>query len=255
MTRLLALASLLIATGCASEYAYVPATNATATIQGRIAAEYPIPPNAPQGDVRIASYGIAEVSPSDATGGERLRALHLRVVLANASASPWTFDTREQRVDLSGRGPLAPSFASANPGSPPPTVSVEPNGKRVVDLFFVLPSDLQHASAIPEFDALWNVDTGSGPIAQRTPFERLLVDPAYGYYDYWDYGPGYFWGGPYWVNPAFAFGPYPYGYVGSGIVIRRGPYYWQGGGGWHGGYRGAVHVGSAVGGPHGGGHR
>lgn len=260
MTRLLALASLLIATGCASEYTYVPATNATSTIQGMVAADYPIPPNAPQGDVRIASYGIAEVTPKNGGHGT-LRVLHLRVVLANNSAMPWTFDIRDQRLDLTGRGLLAPTFSSANSGgTPPPLVTIDPSGKRVVDLFFVLPRDLQRAESIPEFDALWNVNTGAGEIAQRTPFERMAVEPDYGYDDYWDYGPGYFWGGPYWVNPAFAFGSYPYGFVGPGIAIRRGPYLYQGGGyrgggGWVGGPPGVVHVGSVGGPSHGGGHR
>jgi hypothetical protein len=253
-TRPLLLATLLAATGCASQYAYVPTTNATATIHGKIAADYPIPPNAPQGDLRIASYGITDVSPN-AAPRESLRALHLRVALANDSAATWTFDTRQQSIDLSGRGPLAPAFSSASPGTPPPLVTVEPNGKRVVDLFFVLPPDLQHADAIPEFDALWSVTTGAGPIAERTPFERLLIEPDYGYYDYWDYGPDYYWGGPYWVNPAFALYGYPYGYFAGGIAIHRAPRFWQGGHPWHGGHGGYAHGGFHGGAPHGGGHR
>lgn len=255
MPRLLSLASLLLAIGCASEYAYFPTTNATATIQGLVAAEYPIPPDAPQGDVRIASYGIAEVSPAR-NPHQTLRALHLRVVVANDSATPWTFDVREQGLDVAGRGLLAPAFSSASAGGQPPLVTIDPKGKRVVDLFFVLPPDLQRASAIPEFDALWRVSTASGPIAQRTPFERLLVEPA-DYYGYWDYGPGYYWGGPYWVNPAFAFGGYPYAYIGPRIVVQHGAYSWYG---WHGGgavewQGGTPHVGAPVGHSGGGGHR
>ena len=260
MPRLVSLASLLLAIGCASEYAYVPTTNATASIKGLVAADYPIPPDAPQGDVRIASYGIAEVTPV-AGSHETLRALHLRVVLANGSATPWTFDVREQRVDLAGRGLLAAAFSSASAGGEPPVVTIDPNGKRVVDLFFVLPHDLQHERSIPEFDALWNVSTGAGPIAQRTPFERLLVQPA-DYYGYWDYGPGYYWGGPYWVNPAFAFGGYPYAYLGPRIVIRPGAYSGYGSPGWSGGAAerqggpvGVGHVGAPVAPSGGGGHR
>ena len=124
--------------GCVEEYAYVPTTNATVTVQGRVAADYAIPPAAPQGNVRIASYGLTDVSPRN-DPKELVHALHLRVVLADNGAAPWTFDTREQRIDLNGRGPLAPAFASANAGTPPPLVTVDQGGKRVVDLFFLLP--------------------------------------------------------------------------------------------------------------------
>lgn len=97
------------------EYAYVPTTNAVATIHGRVAADYPIPPAAPQGDLRIASYGLTDVSPKGAPN-QIQRALHLRVVLADNGATPWTFDTREQRVELQDHELMAPAFATASPG-------------------------------------------------------------------------------------------------------------------------------------------
>jgi len=251
MSRVLRIVPLLVATGCAPQYAYVPTTNATATVQGRVAAEYPIPPSAPQGDVRIASYGMTEVTPQSAPG-EVLRALHLRLVLADNGASPWTFDTREQRIELVGGGVVAPAFASANEGVPPPVVTVARNGKRIVDLFFLLPADLQHAEAIPEFDALWRVDTGAGIVAERTPFDRLAVEPDYGGYDAWDYGGEYYWGGPYWMNPDFASFGYSGGYLGGGVSINRSPHFSHGGGGRGGGFHGG---GFRGGGGHGGGHR
>jgi hypothetical protein len=246
---------LLVAFGCAPQYAYVPTTNASATVQGRLAAEYPIPPSAPQGDVRIASYGMTDVSTQSAPS-EVLRALHLRVVLADSSASPWSFDIREQRVELGDHEVLAPAFASANPGTPPPIVTVDRNGKRIVDLFFLLPANLQHADAIPEFDAMWRVNAGAaGVIAERTPFERLTVEPDEGGYADWDYGGGYYWGGPYWMNADL---PYegvgvPYRYFDGGAIIRRSPHSWRGGGergeragGFH---SGGGHVGGQGGGP------
>jgi hypothetical protein len=245
---------LLFAIGCAPQYSYVPTTNATATVQGRVAADYPMPPSAPQGDVRIASYGMTDVSPQKAPG-EVLRALHLRVVLADNGATPWTFDIRDQRVELDGREVLAPAFASANPGIPPPLVTVAQGGKRVVDLFFLLPADLQHADAIPEFDAMWRVNAGAaGVIAERTPFERLTVEPEQGGYDDWDYGGDYYWGGPYWMNDEFPYGGVgvPYGYFGGGAFIRRSAHFSRGGGGRGGGFHGG---GGHGGGGHGGGHR
>jgi hypothetical protein len=253
---------IVVASACAPRYAYEPTANATSTIQGRAAADYPIPPDAPKGDVRIASYGLTDVSPKS-TPGELLRALHLRVVVADNDVTPWTFDTREQRVDLDGRGQLTPALASANRGTPPPLVTIEPNGKRVVDLFFLLPDDMQHADQIPEFDALWRVHTGATVIAERTPFERLAIEPDYGANNDWDYGDDYYWGGPYWVNPEpyFGVGIGP-GYFAGGAVIRRSPHFWRGGywgggtrggGGFHGG--GGHGGGGHGGGGHGGGRR
>src|SRR5207253_2084062 len=131
---------------------------------------------------------------------EAMSALHLRALIENRSSSAWTFDTREQRIDLSGRGALVPAFASANAGTPPPLITVEPTGKRVVDMFFVLPQDLQGAEDIPAFDAVSQVTTDAGVVSERTPFERLAVEPDNGEYDDWDYGRDYYWGGPYWFN-------------------------------------------------------
>lgn len=225
---------LCLASGCAAHYQYVPTANATATVHGRPAADYDIPSAAPEGDVRLASYGMTDVNAEDKA--EKLRALHLRVVLADNGTAPWTFDTREQRIELDGHGTLAPAFASANAGSPPPTVTVPPAGKRTVDLFFLLPPGLQKADAVPEFDALWKVQTDRGLITQRTPFERLMVEPEYAD-DVWAgeyYGPDYYWAGPYWTNPLFPYDGVPHGYFGAGVVIRRAPHFaYHGHGGEH----------------------
>jgi hypothetical protein len=252
----LALLPALLALGCATEYAYVPTVNATSTVDGRVAADYPIPPASPQGDLRVVSYGVTEVA-SNEESRDVMSALHLRVVVENRSGSAWTLDTREQRVDLSGRGALVPAFASANAGSPPPLVDIDPSTQRVVDMFFLLPQDLQGADDIPAFDALTQVNTTSGAVTERTPFERLNVEPEAVGYDGWDYGPDYYWGGPYWFNPAFPYVGYPYGYAGGGgVFIHRSPRFWYGGpGGFHrGGFRGGFRGGGFHGGQGGGGH-
>jgi hypothetical protein len=196
--------ALLAAAGCASEYTYQPATNATATVKGHVAAYYPLPDAVhPQGDARVASFGIAKIKRADES---QLRTLHLRVVVSNNSQQPWQLDVNQQRVQLKGGATLSPAFAQSD-GQDVPDVHITPGGKRTVDLFFALPEDQARASRIPEFDAIWRVETGTQPVVQRTPFDRLVVEPAYASTGW--YGPG--WWGPYgWYDPFW--GP---GYIGA----------------------------------------
>ncbi len=259
---------LLFATGCASEYAYVPATTPTATVQGRSAATLSIPPDGSQGNVRIASYGLTDVEAQDQPDIS-LQALHLRLVLADDAPTPWTFDTREQRIEIGGAGPIPPAFASANAGSQPPLVTVDASTRRVVDLFFLLPEDLQDAEDIPQFSVVSRVDTSAGPVVQRTPFKRVEVEQDAPTYDAWAYAPEYYyWGGPYWINPLFPYAGLPPGYFHGGFYIHPAPHFGFGGHGFHGGFHGGgFHGGHGFhgggfhgggfrgGGGHGGGHR
>lgn len=166
-----------------------------------VGAVYAIPPDAPRGELKAISYGVVEVSAQDGTG-DVLRAIHLRAVVTNGSDKAWTFDAREQRLEVDAHGPSAPAFVSADAGDAPPIVTIAPGKLRVVDLFFVLPTDLQAAAELPGFDADWSVNTGGGVVAERTPFERLSLEPLREYAVY-DYGPAYFWGPPYWYNPLW----------------------------------------------------
>ncbi len=237
----LAAAGLVVA--CENAYTYVPTTGATTTIAGRAAAQYPLPAETPQGSLDVASFGFADVSAQESN--ERLAALHLRMVIVNNSDHDWTIDTREQRLDLDGHGVSAPSYASADRGSAPPVITVPPAGKRTVDLFFVLPSDMQTAERLPTFDAVWRVNVGTQIITGRTPFERLVVEPP----DY-GYGYDYYWGPPYWYDP------YPlYTFHGAVVVpphLHHGPVIMNRGGFHGGGFHGGGFHGGA---PHGGGHR
>jgi len=193
------------AVGCASEYAYTPQTNATATVRGHVAAYYPLPdPAHPAGDARIASFGISKIKRNDQT---EMHALHMRLVLSDNSQQSWRFDVDQQRVQLRGGQTLAPAFAQSD-GQDVPHVNVPAGGKRTVDLFFALPPETEKASHVPEFDAIWRVDVGAQAVVQRTPFERLAVEPAYastGWYGPGPWGP-YGWYDPFW-GPGFIGAP------------------------------------------------
>jgi hypothetical protein len=182
-------------TACAAEYTYLPTQNATAEVAGQPAAAYPIPPSAPQGDVRVASFGITGL---DVNAGERVRAMHVRVVVTNRSSVPWTIDTREQLGEIPDEGQSRPIFASSDAGTLP-LIQAEPGASRSIDLFYPLPAGIQKAKSLPAFSELWKVDTGGGHfIAERTQFNRAEILPAYGY------GPP--WWGPYWWYDPLYFG-------------------------------------------------
>jgi hypothetical protein len=273
-SRILGLSILaaILAACSPAEYAFVPVAGAVSATRGGEVTTYPIPPGAPQGDLKIASNGIAQLSPQGSED-ETVSALHLRLVISNASDGLWTMDTREQRVEIAGRGSSSPAFASASPaqGAGPPAVIIAPKSERTVDLFFPLPADMQDAGDVPGFSVLWKVDTSGGAVTQRTPFDRVAVEETA---DYGAYGYGYdyaYWGEPYppyWYNPVYVgfYGgvfPRPI-YVGHPIIIRgwRGHYYGGAGypayrGGYHGGYRGGYQGGGFHGGSHAGhgGHR
>lgn len=212
----------LLGAACEPQYAYVPLTNAT-VIAGHVAADYPVPKEAPRGDVRLASYGIADLG-SSRDREDRVRALHLRVTLIDNGDRPWTMDTREQLVDLDGYGRSVPAYASANAGSAPPAITVPPMGKRVVDLFFPLPTELQRAERLPTFDVVWKVHAEDKDIAERTPFERIAVEPPPSYDPIYDYGADYYWGPPYFYDPLYGDRGYYRGagrYAGHPMYIHR----------------------------------
>jgi hypothetical protein len=196
MTRTLIIAVLVA--GCAGDYIYRPAENATAQIHGRTAARYEIPQQAPQGDVRVASFGIAKVERQDT--GEKQRMVHVRMIVANNSQQPWTVDTREVRIELPQVGQETASIVRAQ-NAQGPIVQVAPMGQEQLDLFYPLPPGIDKASRLPEFSALWTVHTPQQTVTERTPFDRLQVYPTYAYgYGYGPWYGWYGWGGP-WHDP------------------------------------------------------
>ena len=196
-------AALLGAAACESSYVYRPATNANARVEGRRAADYPLPsPQQPLGDLRVASFGVSKIKMDD-PARETVHALHVREVVANESNRPWSVDTRQQEVELRDGRRLQPGFARSDDGNLP-VVTVPPSGKRTIDLFYPLPPREEKASKIPEFDVVWRVDTGGQAIAQRTPFERLRIEPYYAGLGWgYPYGGAYGWGPYAWYDPTW----------------------------------------------------
>lgn len=204
MRRLLTLCLVGVA-GCGAKYYYEPAEQATARVAGYPAARYAEPPERPTGDVRVATFGIVDV---DVGAEDRVPSLHVRLVVSKeGGTAPWTLDTREIRVHLANRAPITPSFTSSSADGLP-SIQVAPGQKLTVDAFFPLPADLRRARDLPHFDVSWVIETEARRIAERTPFERIRIEPYpepgfyYGRYGY-GYGPGF---APYWwYDPVYAY--------------------------------------------------
>src|SRR5881394_1465589 len=87
-----ALALGLVAAGCAHEYAYLPVDAAGG---GGPAARYPVPPEAPRGEVYVTSFGFMQM---DVAQGQSAEMMHARLVAVNNSPIPWTVDGRAQQL-------------------------------------------------------------------------------------------------------------------------------------------------------------
>jgi hypothetical protein len=188
----------------AGGYVYAP-RGATSAIGGYPSARVAIPPEQPTGEVSVASFGLTTL---DSPGANAVGALHVRIVADNLSGEvPWTIDTREQLVEIAGEGRSRAIFVNTDLQAPP-LVTVEPRQRRVLDLYFPLPSTVSGATDLAEFDLLWQVRAGDRVVAQRSTFARFSTEPEYGSYGY-SYGYGYF-GGPYagwapywWHDPSY----------------------------------------------------
>jgi hypothetical protein len=213
MRKVISIAALglaALAAGCttAGWYSYQPAEQQTARIDGQAAARYAIPPESPRGDVRIASFGITEVSPD---GDADIPVVHLRAIVANdAGAGPWSVDTRDIRVELRGGPALGEPYVNAD-SSTLPAIEVRPGQQRSIDLFYPLPEGMEDPEDVPAFDVTWKVRTDAREVIERTPFERLEIERepprttwVVGYGPVWWYEP--------WYRPAVIVRP--------GIVVR-----------------------------------
>ena len=112
------------------------------------------------------------------------------------------------------------SFSTTSEGNGGlPLVTVAPGSKRVIDLFFPLPPNQQSAGSIPEFDAIWNVHAGTQDVVERTPFDRLQIEPAYGPAVAPEYGFYGDWRGPFWYDPLYV-DAFPQPWFGGALMMR-----------------------------------
>jgi hypothetical protein len=220
------LAAALLTSACASgSYVYRPSEQATATLRGQPAARYALPPDAPRGDIKVASFGVARMELQvDTDNSEQIPTLQVRLVASNESDAPWKIDTRQLAVHIPGEQGRGPAYVNTDQGGLP-EVTVPPRGQRTIDAYFPLPESLRGARDVPQFDVSWQVTLPDRVVAQRTPFERFVVEErpyvnsyaGVGFYGspIWSGPMG--WGPVWWYDPLYA----PYGIGPRPPVIVR----------------------------------
>ncbi|MDB4960206.1 MAG: uncharacterized protein JWP01_205 [Myxococcales bacterium] len=193
---------------CGSGTSYIYAPEGADITAGSVSTEFQIPPEEPRGEVRVQSGGITEIN----SDGQKIPMMHLRLSVANNSdQNPWTVDTREQLLDIPGRGRATPRFVNTDRDRGP-LLQVPRLDQRVIDLYYPLPPGVTDPDDLDGFDLVWQVRTGPRLVAQRTSFGRVNIEPEVypslyaGWGSYWWYDPfypsyGYIYTQPYIRSP------------------------------------------------------
>jgi len=192
---LLGAATGLAACGVTADYVYSP-ERSDVFIDGVPASRYQVPPERPEGEVRVASFGTTVLATADQGS---VTALHVRMVVDNeGDDTPWTLDTGQQLVQIQGEGQSRPLFVNSNvPGLPVATIAR--HQPRIFDFYFPLPAGVESDAELPTFSFLWQVESAARAVSERTRFSRVEVGepPATdvvlvtGWGPYWWYNPLY----------------------------------------------------------------
>jgi hypothetical protein len=207
-------------TGCAIEspYAYRPSVPSVADTQGYVTGVYGVPPERPDGEVRVLSFGIVGLQSAPRT--ETFPTLHARLLIANnGDATGWTLDTRQVLIDIAGEGTSAALYANSDTGSMP-LVTIPRGDRRTVDFYFPVPGRAGAGQRLPAFDLRWQIQTGARLVAERTPFQRseITTPPPL----YTDVRVVAGWGPFWWFHPFY---PHAHAFVHRPfVVVPRPPY-------------------------------
>lgn len=146
-----------------------------------------------QGTVELASFGIAELTPREAT---TMRTLHVRMAVTNKGApAPWSIDVATARLEINGKSER-PLFVNSDIATLP--IAIIDRGERcVLDFYFEAPPDIASEPDLAAFGFQWQINTPGRMLASRTRFARQepglqpstdILLPAG-------------WGGQWWYDP------------------------------------------------------
>jgi hypothetical protein len=209
-----------LGTACAIEapYAYRPSVASVVDTQGYVTGVYGVPPERPEGEVRVLSFGI--VGLQSAPGTDTFPTLHARLLIANnGDVTGWTLDTRQVLIDIAGQGTSAALYANSDTGAMP-LVTIARGDRRTVDFYFPVPGQAGPVRQLPAFDLRWQIQTGSRLVAERTPFQRFEIAIPPPPYTHVTVVAG--WGPFWWFHPFY---PHAHGFVHRPfVVVPRPPY-------------------------------
>jgi hypothetical protein len=159
--------------GCMeATYLYQPTELATASQGGRAAARYLIPADAPEGEVRVATFGITALQ---IPGRKETPAVHVRLFVANDSGdATWTLDASDLLLAIPGSSALTPAFVKG-PEDGISSIGVAPGTQRVIDVFYTVPRSVD-IDDLPGFVLTWRIQTEASVVAERTAFVRTEID-------------------------------------------------------------------------------
>ncbi len=203
-------AAAFAAGGCAGfdEYVYAPEP-ASARVDGYPATRVDIPPERPQGEVQLTSFGVTGLRAGD----RDLPALHVRMTVDNqGDARGWVIDTREQLIEIPDEGRGRAMFVNSDVARTP-IVTAGLRERRTLDLYFPVPAGVRDADDLASFELLWKVHTGQRPIEQRTGFQRIEREYLGTSTAKLESGGGPYW----WYDPAY----HTHLYVNRPLVIIR----------------------------------
>lgn len=153
-------------------YAYAPVTTTAAEIEGEPAVVAPMPPDVATGRLRVASLGVAPVSPPAGSGMASFHGLYVRFALENDGAEAWSFDEAEQRIEVLERGERTTIWARTPAGARPPVVQAPAHATTSVDVLF--PLGARDAGDLASFDVIWSVHAGARLASGRASFARHI---------------------------------------------------------------------------------
>lgn len=172
----LLLAATMLVTGCSRlRYSYAPVTTKSAEMDGHSAAIIAVPPDDAKGELRIASLGVANVTPPSDVARAPFRALFVRFVVVNESTETWGFDAVEQRIEiLEGPSTRVISWARTATGERPPLVPVPAHTSTSLDILF--PIGKRDEGDLSRFEVRWSIRQGARLVDGRAEFRRHLVN-------------------------------------------------------------------------------
>jgi hypothetical protein len=169
-----------------------------------------IPVDSSTGRIAITSFGMAELT---ADSMQPMQVLHARVLLANdLDDTPWKFDARTTLLEI-GELVAPPIFVNGDAATTP-TIWVQRQQQRELDLYFPVPVTVRRDEDIARFAIAWRVQVGDREVASSTGFDGVETDlpgqeaRTIGSRRHW------------WADPEY---PWPQFYRRPGPVVHRPP--------------------------------